>query len=77
MAQALECSDCEHVQVVGIVPSGIGGFADPQTVCESCGAVGKFDFVPGTKAAMQTQASEMAAVMHRMQGEDHIHRGEE
>lgn len=56
-----ECAQCEHVQLVGVIDNGLpGGFADPDTVCEHCGAVGRFHFAPGTTKRMAEQAADIA-----------------
>lgn len=52
MAQALECSECEHVQIVGLVPGGITsrGIPDPHVACEGCGRTGTITLAPGYAA---------------------------
>ena len=50
MASSYECSDCQHVQIVGVIDNGRSGYADPHAVCEGCGSVGHFHFAPGVHA---------------------------
>jgi len=55
MALNLECSECLHVQLVGLVEGGFNGIPSPRAVCEGCRAVGSFHFVPGTFARTRAQ----------------------
>lgn len=58
MARMYECEQCEHAQLVGVIDNGLpAGFADPDAVCENCGAVGRF--APGTAKRMAEQAAEV------------------
>lgn len=47
MALRLECSNCLHVQLVGLIDNGLSGFPDPHSRCEGCGQVGTFHYLPG------------------------------
>jgi len=61
MARFYECDNCEHAQLVGVIDNGLpGGYADPDAVCENCGAVGKFWFAPGAARRLREQVSRMA-----------------
>lgn len=60
MACAYECSECEHVQLVGVLDNGLSGLADPHVVCESCGAVGQFHYRPGYAAKTRAVAAGIA-----------------
>lgn len=52
MASRYECSKCLHVQVVGIIPNGLSGLADPRVKCEGCGERGTFFHAPGWQRTM-------------------------
>lgn len=61
MAKNMECSDCEHVQLVGFIENGLSGYPDPHAKCAGCGAVGKFHFLPGAAARRRREAADIAA----------------
>lgn len=66
MARYYECTGCEHVQMVRVLDNGLpAGYADPRTVCENCGAKGKFHFAPGTYARIRRDAKIIADALHR------------
>ena len=58
MGIVLECSDCEHTQVVGMIAGGIIEIPDPHTVCGGCKRVGSFHFLPGAKPRIDPQVLE-------------------
>lgn len=57
MAVMMECNECGHVQSVGIIDNGIGGFPDPHQACENCGQTGRFSAV-GSRNAIEERAAE-------------------
>lgn len=61
MARRMECDECQHVQMVGIISNGLpAGFPDPHKKCENpeCNSVGRFS-APGTHEQMQQQVRNM------------------
>ncbi len=77
MAMRLECSDCGHAQVVGVIVRGPhSSFGDPKARCEGCGAIGKFMFAPGYRQRMCEQAIEMGKLFSRTMGGGDIELGD-
>lgn len=61
MARMMECDECQHVQMVGIIPNGLpAGFPDPHKECENpeCSSVGLYS-TPGSNKRMQEQIENM------------------
>ncbi len=73
MATMVECSICEHAQMVGMIANGLSaGFPDPQAVCENCGAVGKFLFAPGFRASLRAGLENAVCATCRLPTRDHL-----
>jgi hypothetical protein len=65
MSRAYECSRCHHVQDVGVIDNGRGGFADPHTRCKGCRRKGTFHFAPGWEREQSALIAEIVAVYAR------------